>query len=76
MTDFDNQELVEGSPAMTLAVFGQLLEPEGIVPAQDFAESSRLICEQTPSIELRAKIRFILEERIQFGIRAENEMRS
>ncbi|MBT5718989.1 MAG: hypothetical protein HOI69_05540, partial [Gammaproteobacteria bacterium] len=39
--------------AMTLSVFGQLLEPEGIAPAQDFAESGRLICEQTPSIELR-----------------------
>ena len=50
MTDFDNQVLVEESPAMTLAIFGQLLEPEGIVPAQDFAESSRLICEQPPSI--------------------------
>jgi hypothetical protein len=50
MTDLDNQELAEESPAMTLTVFGQLLEPEGIVPAQDFAESSRLICEYTPSI--------------------------
>jgi len=63
------------SSAMTLAVFGQLLEPEGIVPAQDFAESGRLICDHTPSIELRAKIRFILSEKIQFGIGAADEVR-
>ena len=60
---------------MTLAIFGQLLEPERIVPAQDFAKSSRLICEQTPSIELRAKIRFILDENILFGIGAADEVR-
>lgn len=75
MTDYDNQEPVEESSAMTLAIFGQLLEPERIVPAQDFAKSSRLICEQTPSIELRAKIRFILDENILFGIGAADEVR-
>lgn len=61
--------------AMTLSVFGQLLEPEGIAPAQDFAESGRLICEQTPSIELRAKIRFILNEDIQFDVGAGDDVR-
>ena len=62
MIENANIELDLESSAMTLTVFGQLLEPKGIVPAQDFAESGRLICEHTPSIELRAKIRFILRE--------------
>ena len=70
-----NIELEVELSVMTLAVFGQLLEPQGIVPAQDFAESGRLICEHTPSIELRAKIRFILSEEIQFGIGAADEVR-
>ena len=75
MTQIENQEPDIQSPAMTLSVFGQLLEPEGIVPAQDYAASGRLICEEAPSIELRAKIRFILNEDIRFDIGAEDEVR-
>ncbi len=44
---------------MTMPIFSQLLEPQGIAPAQDFEESGKLICSHTPSIELRAKIRYI-----------------
>ena len=75
MTESENQAVEVAPSAMTLAVFGQLLEPEGIVPAQDFAESGRLICEHVPVIELRAKIRFILNEEIQFVVGAADEVR-
>ncbi|MBL4571943.1 MAG: Flp pilus assembly complex ATPase component TadA [Gammaproteobacteria bacterium] len=75
MIEKDNIELEAESSAMTLAIFGQLLEPEGIVPAQDFAKSVRIVCEHAPSIEVRAKIRFILNEEIQFGIASADEVR-
>ncbi|MBM88404.1 MAG: general secretion pathway protein GspE [Gammaproteobacteria bacterium] len=60
---------------MTLAIFTQLLEPEGIAPAQDFEKSGRLICYNLPAIELRAKIRFIIGEIVRFNIGAEEEVR-
>lgn len=60
---------------MTLPVFSQLLEPEGIAPAQDFADSGKLVCDQLPSIELRAKIRFILHESINFDSGTDDEVR-
>lgn len=60
---------------MTLPVFSQLLEPEGIAPAQDFAGSGKLVCDQMPGIELRAKIRFILHEAISFDFGTEDEVR-
>ncbi|PCJ27739.1 MAG: general secretion pathway protein GspE [SAR86 cluster bacterium] len=63
------------SQSMTLPIFSQLLEPEGIAPAQDFAESGRLICDQVPGIELRAKVRFILNEMVSFDIGSEGEVR-
>ena len=60
---------------MTLPVFSQLLEPEGIAPAQDFADTGRLVCDQLPGIELRAKIRFILDEAVNFDSGSEDEVR-
>ncbi len=75
MNETENQTTEVEAAAMTLSVFGQLLEPEGIVPAQDFATSGRLICEETPSIELRAKIRFILDEAIHFDLGVADEVR-
>jgi len=47
-------------------MFGQLLEPEGIAPAQDFNESGELVCNTLPSLELRAKIRYIAGELVKF----------
>jgi len=61
--------------AMTLPVFSQLLEPQGIVPAQDFAETGRLVFDQLPGIELRAKIRFILDTQVRFDQGTEDEVR-
>ena len=51
---------------ISLPMFGQLLEPEGIAPAQDFNESGELVCNTLPSIELRAKIRYIVGEVVKF----------
>ncbi len=60
---------------MSLPVFSQLLEPQGIAPAQDFEESGTLICNHVPSIELRAKIRFILNEIVRFKLGNDDEVR-
>ncbi|MEQ8953450.1 MAG: ATPase, T2SS/T4P/T4SS family, partial [Gammaproteobacteria bacterium] len=60
---------------MSLPVFSQLLEPQGIAPAQDFEESGMLICNHLPSIELRAKIRFILAEIVRFRMGNDDEVR-
>ena len=61
--------------AMTLPVFSQLLEPQGIVPARDYAETGRLICSQLPSIELRAKIRFVTQQTLHFDLGTDEEVR-
>lgn len=74
MSETENQHSETATGAMTLSVFGQLLEPEGIVPAQDFAASGQLICEQTPGIELRAKIRFILKQTVHFDLKPADEV--
>jgi general secretion pathway protein E len=60
---------------ITMPVFSQLLEPQGIAPAQDFEESGKLACSQLPSMELRAKIRFIVGEPVRFDLRKDDEVR-
>ncbi|MDD9890121.1 MAG: GspE/PulE family protein [Gammaproteobacteria bacterium] len=60
---------------LTLPIFTQLLEPEGIAPAQDFEDSGSLICNQLPSIALRAKIRFIIGEIVRFNLGEDDEVR-
>lgn len=60
---------------MTLPVFSQLLEPQGIVPSRDYAETGRLICAQLPAIELRSKIRFITQQPLQFELGTDEEVR-
>ena len=61
--------------SMTLPLFSQLLEPEGIAPARDFMDSGKLICQQLPAIELRAKIRFISRELLRFNLASDDEVR-
>ena len=61
--------------SITLPLFSQLLEPEGIAPARDFVESGKLICSQLPAIELRAKIRFITRELVRFDLASDDEVR-
>ena len=62
-------------PAMTMPVFTQLLEPQGIAPAHDFAETGILVCNQLPSLELRAKIRFITGADVRFTLQSDDEVR-
>ena len=61
--------------AMTLPIFSQLLEPEGIAPANDYSESGRLVCNEAPSIDLRARIRFIIGEPVVFAVGDNDEVR-
>jgi general secretion pathway protein E len=61
--------------SVTLPVFSQLLEPAGIAPAQDFESSARLVCETLPDLELRARIRFILDEQVSFRLGDSDEVR-
>ena len=60
---------------VTLSIFTQLLEPEGIAPAKDFEESGSLICNQLPSIAIRSKVRFIVGEIVRFKVGADEEVR-
>lgn len=62
-------------PAMTMPVFTQLLEPQGIAPAQDFAATGKLMCNQLPSLELRGKIRFITGADVHFTLGSDDEVR-
>ena len=61
--------------SITLPVFSQLLEPAGIAPAQDFEISTTLVCETLPDLELRARIRFILDEQVSFRMGKSDEVR-
>ncbi|MBT5483358.1 MAG: Flp pilus assembly complex ATPase component TadA, partial [Gammaproteobacteria bacterium] len=53
---------------LTLPVFSQLLEPEGMAPAQNFSDSWELVCNKLPSIESRAKVRFVIGEQVLFRL--------
>jgi len=53
---------------LTLPVFTQLLEPEGMAPAQNFSDSWELVCNKLPSIESRAKVRFVIGEQVLFRL--------
>jgi len=61
---------------MTMPVFHELLEPSNIVPALDFDESGSLVCLSSPEIELRAKIRFILNEKVKFTLGSQDEIKN
>jgi len=51
---------------LTLPIFSQLLEPEGMAPAQNFNDSRELVCNRLPAIESRARVRFVLGDQIRF----------
>ena len=61
--------------AMTMPIFSQLLEPQGIAPALDFSDTGRLVCNRIPSIEMRARIRFIMGAMTGFHLGSEDEVR-
>lgn len=60
---------------MTLPVFSQLLEPAGIAPAQDYADSGTLVCENLPDGEQRQRIRFVLQQPVVFRLGEGDEVR-
>ncbi|MDR2212484.1 MAG: GspE/PulE family protein [Pseudomonadales bacterium] len=59
---------------MTLPVFSQLLEPAGLAPALDFAASAAVVYAELPSIDCRAKVRFVMGEQIHFRAGAPEEV--
>ncbi|MDX1491386.1 MAG: GspE/PulE family protein [Pseudohongiellaceae bacterium] len=61
-------EVLEQNYPISLATFSQLLEPAGIAPAQNYADSSVLVCHEAPDIPLRSKIRFILGAQTKFRV--------
>jgi len=58
-----------------MPVFNELLEPQNIVPAMDYTDSGTLVCTDVPEIELRAKIRFILNEEVNFSLGSVDEVK-
>ncbi|MGA0805671.1 MAG: GspE/PulE family protein [Pseudohongiellaceae bacterium] len=59
---------------MTLPVFSQLLEPNAMAPALDYYASGMLVFHQLPSLELRAKVRFIVGDDVGFRAGAPEEV--
>lgn len=57
---------MQPAPALSLPVFSQLLEPAGIAPALDFSASGQLVYTQMPSIEYRARVRFVVGDKVSF----------
>ncbi len=66
---------VSNFKAITLPVFNQLLEPQGVAPAQDFSDSGLFCCCELPDLEVRARIRFILSDLIQFTLISDDELK-
>ncbi|MEZ5489910.1 MAG: GspE/PulE family protein [Gammaproteobacteria bacterium] len=60
---------------ITMPVFNELLEPQNIAPALDFNASGTLVCADVPEIELRAKIRFLLNEEVNFSLGSGDEVK-
>jgi general secretion pathway protein E len=60
---------------ITMPVFNELLEAQDIAPAMDFESSRNLVCQDVPDIELRAKIRFILKEKVNFTMGSVDEIK-
>lgn len=59
---------------MTLPVFSQLLEPRGIAPAHNYQETGHLVCRKLPDIELRAQVRFTINEDVRFSLSSDDEV--
>jgi len=58
-----------------MPVFNELLEPQNIAPALDYTDSGTLVCADVPEIELRAKIRFVLKDDINFSLGSSDEVK-
>ncbi|MCP5347795.1 MAG: GspE/PulE family protein [Gammaproteobacteria bacterium] len=60
---------------ITMPVFNELLEPRNIAPALDYQQSGNLVCADIPEIELRAKIRFVLDDEVTFSLGSGDEVK-
>lgn len=63
------------SSALDLTIFNQLLEPAGLVPAQDFEQNQTLLYEVAPAIETREKIRFVMGRSLTFKPALDHEIK-
>src|SRR5690606_21450076 len=59
---------------MNLPVFNQLLEPANMAPALDYRQSGTLVYVDLPSIESRARLRFIVDPRLGFRAGSREEV--
>ena len=64
-----------GYVPIALTAFSQLLEPAGIAPALDYAQTNRLVYASAPSLETRAQIRFVIGTPVVFRRGSEDEVR-
>ena len=64
-----------GYDPVELTAFSQLLEPAGIAPALDYAQTNRLVYASAPSLETRAQIRFVIGTPVVFRRGSEDEVR-
>jgi general secretion pathway protein E len=53
-------------PSLTLPAFSQLLEPAGLAPSLDFANTGQLVYTELPPIDYRAKVRFVISDDVTF----------
>ncbi|MDY6992743.1 MAG: ATPase, T2SS/T4P/T4SS family, partial [Pseudomonadota bacterium] len=52
--------------SLNLPIFNQLLSKKGMAPVEEFPRDARLIFTHLPSVEERAKIRFLLGPQVRF----------
>ncbi len=58
-----------------MPVFNELLEPQNIAPALDYIDSGMLVCADVPEIEMRARIRFVLNDEVAFSLGSVDEVK-
>ena len=59
---------------LNLGIFSQLLVPANIAPEKDFFQTGKLICAHSPDTSLRARIRYIMGQEVQFAVAEEEEV--
>lgn len=69
-----NKDVDMQQAQLTMPIFSQLLEGVGMAPEQDFSSSRMLVCGEIPSIENRAKVRFVMGHLVQFRIAEQEEV--
>lgn len=60
---------------LSLELFTQLLVPNHIAPSKEFNENHCLVFHQVPDMELRAKVRFIMGQEIDFAQVDDDELK-